>query len=53
MIKVIQSEDPTIKSKSIGYIRNMSQYKQLRILLVLCKINRTAIVRRQVKSASS
>jgi hypothetical protein len=40
MIKVIQSEDPTIKSKSTGYIRNMSQYKQLRILLkillVLC-----------------
>jgi len=40
MIKVLQSQDPTIKSKSIGYIRNMNQYKQLRILLrillVLC-----------------
>jgi hypothetical protein len=36
MIKVIQSEDPTIKSKFIGYIRNISLYKQLRILLVLC-----------------
>jgi len=33
MIKVIQSQDPAIKSKTIGYIRNMSQYKQLRILL--------------------
>jgi hypothetical protein len=40
MIKIIQSQDPTIKPKTIGYIRNMSQYKQLRILLrillVLC-----------------
>ena len=40
MIKVIQSQDPTIKPKAIGYVRNMSQYKQLRvllrILLVLC-----------------
>jgi hypothetical protein len=40
MIKVIQSQDAAIKPKSIGFIRDMSQYKQLRILLrillVLC-----------------
>jgi cbb3-type cytochrome oxidase subunit 3 len=33
MIKVIQSQDPAIKPKTIGYIRDMSQYKLLRILL--------------------
>ena len=33
MIKVIQSQDPVIKPKTIGYIRDMSQYKTLRILL--------------------
>ncbi len=33
MIKVIQSQDPVIKPKTIGYIRDMNQYKTLRILL--------------------
>lgn len=33
MIKVIKSQDPSIKPGSFGFIRNMNQYKQLRIML--------------------